>query len=158
MNSSPAFSASARTIVQRCGGVLLNTVFSVLGTGGIEAIVGPLYRPHSGRSAILKAWVLDVAIAALLGVIAQLSLRTSTMRWAWVLPAIAFSTRASSYAVSAGNIFDHFSGQACAIELQGRPCSDFFLFTVPLVRALSYSVAAAFATYWRQSRRESKIA
>jgi hypothetical protein len=138
--------------------VLFSTLFAVLGTAGIEAVVGPLYRPHSGHSAILKAWTLDVVVASLLGVIVQLSLKNTTMNWAWVLPAAAFSVRASSYAVSAGNLFGHFSGQACAVELQGTPCTDFFLFTVPLIRGLSYSVGGVIVAYLRHSGGEARVA
>jgi hypothetical protein len=39
---------------------------AVFGTAVIEAVVSPLYRPHSGQNAILKAWILDVTVAALI--------------------------------------------------------------------------------------------
>jgi hypothetical protein len=138
----PAWPLSARKIFQRCGSVLLNTVFAVLGTAGIEAVVSPIYRPQSGQSAIVKAWILDVTVEAVLGVIVQHSRENPVIRWSWVIPAVAFAARALTYPDSASNIFGHFSGQSCAIELQGAPCTDFFLFTVPLIRGLSYSFAS----------------
>jgi hypothetical protein len=147
MNNVVVWNLPFRTIAQRCGAVFLSTLVAVFGPVAVEAVVSPLYRPNSGQSAILKIWILDVTVAAALGLIMQHSRRSPGARWAWVLPAVVFAGKASSYLLAQNNIFGHFSGLDCSIELHGPSCNDFLLFTIPLIRSVSYSVAAGLVTH-----------
>jgi hypothetical protein len=108
---------------------------------------------HSVMSAVLKEWSLGVLCAAFMGLMVYRIRRSATSKWVWVLSALWFGFRAIPYAARSGmpsvlgensGFWFHFSGAACGVEVSS--CRDFCGFTVPLIRALSYSGSALLAS------------
>jgi hypothetical protein len=123
----------------------------------VPAIVeGGLWRllpVHSAAAAITKELCLDLACASFFGFFMYLTWRSWTSKWAWTLSvlwfgfgAISYVTRTSTQSVLSNpeSFWVDFSGAGCG----GPPmrCRDFFSFTVPMVRTISYSGTAWFAS------------
>ncbi len=131
-----------KKVASFCAAVFLSTLFAVFGTAAVDAIFSRLYRPHSGTTAIVKAWSLDSTVAAVLGLILRYSRKDRMGTWAWLIPTTILICKALSYTSSFDAFFAHFSGRDCGIELQGISCTDFFIFTIPFIRGVAYSLAS----------------
>lgn len=90
--------------------------------------------------------------AAFMGFMMFRSWRSATEKWVWILPALWFAFRALPYAALHSHsvlsqdqgFWFHFSGAACGADISN--CRDFYAFSVPLIRTLSYSAAAMLAS------------
>jgi hypothetical protein len=127
---------------------LLHTLLAVLGPTLLGDPVNRFARPHSALDVVLRAWIGGILCAALTAIFMYRPLRSHTALWVWILPGIwllfgilVFST-SSHDSVLADKLLTHFSGGTCASSLDHRPCWDFFAFTVPFVRAFSYSAGS----------------
>src|SRR5947207_15797986 len=124
------------------GNVILDTLFAVFGTAVFSSGI-PRSVPHSGADVIWRTLIVSTVIAALLGILATRYRSAGTEVWAWLIPAGVFACRALLYTFNRRPwLLTNFSGYDCAIGLQKSDCTEFFIFTVPLVRAASYSTAA----------------
>lgn len=124
------------------GNVVLDTLIAVFGSAALESGI-PRPVPHSGTEVIWRAWIMSIALASLLGVLATRYRASKTGVWAWLIPAGVIAFRGLLYAFSSNTGFPaHFSGYDCAIRLEKSDCYDFLIVTVPFVRAVSYSTAA----------------
>ena len=119
----------------------------------LEGSVWRLIPVHSVAAVVVKEWCLSLPCAAFMGFMMYRFWRTGTSKWVWIFPALWFGLKAIPYATEPNThsvlsensgFWFHFSGAACAAEISN--CRDFYAFTVPLIRALSYSGAALLAS------------
>ncbi len=133
------------------GWFLLNTAAAVLAPAILESPFYHLIPAHSGRSVILKAWCLSVLFAAVIGFFAFRKWRNSTASLAWVLPILWFSfgvlATSSTPHASLESLWFRFSGIECAKNFMTLDCRAFFVFTISLIRGVSYSLGAWLAAY-----------
>jgi len=137
--------------------VLLNTLIAVFGPAALESLVHPLrlfnpysFWPYSGVAILLAEWFTEIVSTALYGLVVAKVTLSKTAVWSWVIPTGLFLCRASvcraqhRLGLLTGNtgFASHFSGHDCAIGLQRSECGDFWIFTFPLIRGLSYSATA----------------
>jgi hypothetical protein len=112
------------------GYVVLNTIAAVFGPGLLESSLPDVFHPRSGPGIVWKLWITSLILSALLGMLATRSRVSETARWAWLIPAVVFSTRALVYASTRSTGFaSTFSGYDCAVGLQKHYCYDFLEFT-----------------------------
>jgi hypothetical protein len=144
---------SVARALRTLGLFILNLLGAIIVPAILEGSVWKLLPVHSVSAVVIKEWCLDLPVAAFMGFMMYRIWRSWTSKWVWVVPALWFgfralpyAARASSHSVLANNpgFWFHFSGAACAV--QASECRDFFAFTVPFVRSLSYSVAALVAS------------
>jgi len=147
--SRPAGSMPPRALVF-AGGLVLNTCIALLCTPLLEAGVGKMFQPHSLSGLLWKWWSLDFLCAAGLGFSISRFWRSGSAVWTWVLPVLWFTVRFVPIALSGENqsvLLDHsvwsqFSGSGCTTGMQSLGCQNFFLFTLPLIRGIAYSLGA----------------
>jgi hypothetical protein len=141
----------AKSRLLRSTGIL---VLDILGAVLVPAILeGSVWRIVPMRSltgVLVKEWCLDLAVAAFMGSMMYRVYRSSTSKWVWTLPALWFAFRAIPYVARSqtGSVLSqnegfwtHFSGAACASR--AMDCLDFYAFSVPLIRSVSYAAAAS---------------
>ena len=133
------------------GMFLLGTITAVFVTAILE---GPLYRivpTHTISTILLKEWCLDIGCAALFGFLAFRVWKSSSVTWVWVLPALWFflgvlvhGFRRHESVLSGqsglGYFLNQFCGLDCSNGLRSEGCLDFFLFSVPFVRSIFFSI------------------
>ncbi len=139
------FRALGLLILDLLGDIVVPTI--------LEGSVWRMFPVHSVAVVVIKEWCLSFLSATFMGFMMYRYWRSGTSKWVWTLPALWFALRALPYAahsqmhsvLSEGSGFwFHFSGAACGAEVSN--CQDFYSFTVPLIRALSYSGAALIAS------------
>jgi hypothetical protein len=154
MNSDALVSMESVARTFRAVGLLiLDLLGAVVVPAMLEGTVWRLIPVHSVAAIVVKEWCLSLPCAAFMGFMMYRFWRSGTSKWVWVLPALLFAlwaipyaTRSHTHSVFLENsgFWFHFSGAACAADVSN--CRDFYAFTVPLVRALSYSGAALLAS------------
>ena len=154
MTEGPLISMEAISRTARIAGLsILDLLGAVLVPAIIEGSVWRLVPVHSVGAVVLKEWCLSVPIAAFMGFMMYRSWHSRSSKWVWIpvgfwfgLRALPFIFRPHVHGVLAENsgFWFHFSGAACSIDISN--CHDFLVFSVPLIRALSYSIAALLAS------------
>ena len=135
------------------GGLLiLNALVAVLGTASLEAEIGSVIHPRSIVGLLWKWWSLDLFCAALIGFLVWRKWKTQAAKWTWTLPAVWFVGRfvfalmsryQSSILIGGHGIWYRFSGADCQSGYRaGSGCVDYWAFTAPCVRGLTYSIGA----------------
>ena len=140
------------------GALLLNTCIALLCTPLLKAGIGNTFHPHSFSGLLWKWWTLDLLCAAGLGFAISRLWRSRSALWTWVLPVLWFALGFA--ALPGGNqsvlvgksVWSQFSGSECVSGLQSLGCRKFFLFTLPLVRGVSYSLGVYISSILSQSR------
>jgi hypothetical protein len=128
------------------GYVVLNTLTAVFGTAVLESSLPHVFHPRSGSEVIWRVWITSSILSALLGILATRFRIAKAAGWAWLIPAFVLAGRALIYLSRGGVRFAFlFSGYDCAVGLGKSDCNEFFVFTLPLIRGLSYSAAARVA-------------
>jgi hypothetical protein len=139
-------------LLRSTGLFILDSLTAILGPAILEGSVWKLLPAHSVSAIVLKEWCLSVMCAALMGFLMYRTWHSRTSKWVWILPALWFAFRALPYlgrTHSHSVLFQepgfwiHFSGAGCTTAVSS--CRVFYAFTVPLIRALSYSGAALLA-------------
>ena len=131
-------------VLRGCGGFLANALAAIVGVALLKTAGSVLVKlfTHSPVSMILTEWACSIIFSALLRVSAQRRWRTSTARWIWLPALLWFLFGLTGRAgLPLGNPWLTFSGLACVHE-RGIWCTEFYVFTVILVRASAYSLAA----------------
>jgi hypothetical protein len=137
----------------RAAGVfVLDLIGAVIVPAMLEETVWRIIPVHSPQAVITKEWCLDLTVAAFMGFMMYRTWRSATSKWAWALPALWFAFRAVPYSARVHasvlsenqSFFHQFFGGSCAS--QEMDCRNFFSFSVPLIRSISYSLAALFAS------------
>jgi hypothetical protein len=147
--SRPAGMTAPRPLVF-AGGLVLNICIALFCTPVLEAGIGKMFHPHSLAGLLWKWWTLDLLCAAGLGFSISRLWRSGNAVWTWVLPVVWFAFRFVPMALSGGNqsvlvghnVWSQFSGNGCASGMQSLACRNFFLFTLPLIRGIAYSLGA----------------
>jgi uncharacterized membrane protein len=122
---------------------LLNLIVAVIGTAVLETALRRAIPSYSIAAVMWKEVVLSIICTALIGFGVWRPWRNSSAKWTWVLPIIWF---AFGYLVIVGRsdvfgrLFDLGSGSESGLNVPDT--RSFFAFTVPLIRAVSYSAGA----------------
>ena len=146
-------STSPRALVF-VGAMLLNTAIALLFTPVSEAGIAKMFHPPSLARLLLQWWILDFMCATGLGFSISRLWRNKSATWTWVLPVLWFAFGFLVAALSGRNqsilvnhsIWSQFSGSDCINGLRSIGCRNFVLFTLPLVRGVSYSLGAYIAS------------
>jgi len=103
---------------------------------------------------VVTEWIGSIVFAALLGDSVERRWQSRTARWIWI-PALLWFWfgLAGLSGRSLGNLWLTFSGIACLHE-RGITCIEFTVFTILLVRASAYSLAAFLAS---RSQRPAEV-
>lgn len=126
----------------KLGGLLLvNLAVAVIGTTTLENALWRVIPSHSVTAIVWKEFIFSIVCAAFLGFVVWRNWKYSAAKWTWVLPALWF---AFGYLTIAGHgdVWGRLSGLGSGSVLSAPDARSFFLFTVPLVRTVSYSVGA----------------
>jgi hypothetical protein len=136
-------------LLRKVGPYFGHLLTAVFGTAILSTGFGKLFHPASIIGVIWKEWVLDIVLGGLLGSLAYRISRSKVALWVWVLPSAWFLVRVlslipvrqslSALSVNTG-LWYEISGQDCVHRLSDMGCSNFFAFTVPLIRSIGYSL------------------
>ena len=135
--------------VRFCGYLLLHSLIAILGTPALVGIAGHAFHPRTPELFLAKIWILDTVCAAFLGFLIGSRWKRSAALWVWVLPGLWFtavfllalaSSRAHSI-FSSETVTGRFFGSDC-VQGSRVGCQYFWVFTIPLVRGVCYSLAA----------------
>jgi len=124
------------------GGLLLvNLAVAVIGTAILDTALWRVISSHSVAAIVWKEFIFSIVCAAFIGFGMWRTWRNSAAKWTWILPAVWF---AFGYLTIAGHgdVWGRLCGFGSGSVLSAPDVRSFFLFTVPLVRAVSYSVGA----------------
>ncbi len=152
-----------RSGVTQVGFLFLNAAFAQWGGMGLELLLRRLSRwffpVHSKVFLVLTDCLFAALAAAMIAISLHLVWRLVQARWAWVLFLLWFGSGAAFYLLVAAphgpgsDFWKHFSGFNCALRGGRAACYDFFIFTVPLLRGVSYSLTAwLLATFFAELR------
>jgi hypothetical protein len=120
---------------------LLNLVVALFGTAVVEASLSHLFHPYSITDVLLRTYGLSAVIAFVLGFFVYRQWKSFMAKWVglgglcWFLFGIFLS-------VGRGGLWDQMSGTACEYGLQAIGCRNWFVFTLPTLRTVLYSVGA----------------
>ncbi|MGC2473829.1 MAG: hypothetical protein WA485_05810 [Candidatus Sulfotelmatobacter sp.] len=124
-----------------CGGLLLNFLVAVIGTAVLDTEVRRVIPTHTVTAIVWKEIILSVVCAAFIGFFMWRTWRSSAAKWIWVLAALWFVFGYLTIANST-NVFGRLSGFSSGSVLSAPDVRTFFAFTVPLIRAIFYSIGA----------------
>jgi len=124
-----------------CGLLLINLVIAVVGPAILDTAVRRMIPTYTVTAIVWKEIFLSVVCAAFIGFFMWRTWRSSAAKWTWILAALWF---VFGYLSIAGNenVWGRLSGFSSGSVLTAPDVRTFFAFTVPLIRAISYSVGA----------------
>jgi hypothetical protein len=131
-----------------CCALLLNFLFAVVGTAMLDTELRRAIPPYTITAIVWKEITLSVLCATFLGFsvgsLEWRGWRNTAAKWVWVLAVLWF---VFGYLKITGNTnhFGPFNPLSSGSVLSGpdaRTMTTFFAFTIPLIRAICYSVAA----------------
>jgi len=123
------------------GLILLNLIVAVIGTAVLDTAVRRMLPPHSIVAVIWKEAVLSIICAGLIGFAVWRTWRNSAAKWTWIIPVVWFAFGYLTI-VGRGDVFGRLSDFGSGSSLSTPDVRSFFAFTVPLIRAASYSAGA----------------
>jgi|SRR5581483_2809112 len=127
------------------GGLLvINVVIAVIGTAVADTTFHRLIPSHSIAAVVWKECVLSILFALFIGFVVWRRWPNSAAKWTWVIPAVWFSVGLIAV-TGRGNVFGQLFGFGAGSVLaapDARSVRSFFLFTVPLIRSVFYSIGA----------------
>lgn len=164
-NISPTRRPFPRSL--RFSGILILNVFvAVLGTAALEREIGSVIHPTSIDGLLGKWWSLDFSCAALIGFLVWRRWNSEASKWTWAVPAVWFgfklvlllmSREQQSVLVAGHGIWYQFSGADCQNGFHaGSGCVNYWVFTAPLFRGLSYSIGAYLSSETNRNARYEK--
>jgi hypothetical protein len=127
------------------GFLLINLVVAVIGTAILDTALWRVISSHSVAAIVSKELIFSTVCAAFIGFGMWRTWRNSAAKWTWTLPTAWF---AFGYLIITGHgdVWGRLLGFGSGSVLTAPEVRSFFLFTVPLVRAVSYSVGAYFSS------------
>ncbi len=140
--------------------VLVNVAIALFGTAFFENEIGKLFRSQSLSGILWKEWLLSIVLAGGLGWSVHRLWKTSAVKWAWVLPSLWFllriitllpTTMRQSVITQGNGLWHQISGQGCEFGMRAPECRNWVLFTIPFIRAVTYSIGAGLSE-WLDSR------
>src|SRR6202043_485222 len=124
------------------GGLLLvNLAVAVIGTAVLDTALWRLISSHSVAATVWKEFIFSIVCAAFIGFGMWRTWRNSAAKGTWILPAVWFAFGYLTIA-GRGDVWGRLSGFGSGSVLGPADVRSFFLFTVPLVRAISYPLGA----------------
>jgi hypothetical protein len=134
---------------------LVDTLAAVIGTAILDTTFYKMIPVHSIAGVIRKEWILSILCASFIGFFMYRTWKSDTSKWTWTLPTMwlifgCFVALGSTHEHSVlsgsssalGSFWAQLSGTECDGGLHASGCSNFFVFTIPFIRALSYSAGA----------------
>src|SRR5450755_4222921 len=140
-----------RYMALHCGHLLV----AVIGTALVTSF-GKLFHPRSVTGVIATEWAMSIVCAAVIGLLMYRTWRWRPAIWVWIIPAVWFaietfmiwpSAHRQSVLGPGGGLWYEISGSACVNGIRDRGCRAFFVFTIPFIRAVAYSIGT-FAGFW----------
>jgi hypothetical protein len=128
-----------------CGLLLVNLSVSVIGTAILDTALWRVVPSHLVAEIVWKEFTFSIVCAAFIGFGMWRTWRNSAAKWTWILPAVWFAFGYLTIA-GRGDVWGRLSGFGSGSVLSAPDVRSFFLFTVPLIRAVSYSVGAYFSS------------
>lgn len=134
-----------------CGALLSNLLVAIIGT----AILGTGFRrvipPYTVSAIVRKEIFVSIVCAAFLGFFMWRIWRSAAAKWVWILTALWF---VFGYLATAGstNVWGRFPGLSSGNVLGVPDARTFFAFTIPLIRAISYSIGACISALVYRAR------
>src|ERR1700749_4499146 len=126
------------------GLLLLNVIVAVIGTAVLEATLGRTIPAHTVVAVFWKEMVVSVTCAALIGFGMWRTWRSEAPKWTWVLPLLWFGF--GLIAVRGRGIWGPLSVDS-VIETNAGQMRTFALITVPVIRAVAYSIGAYISSF-----------
>jgi hypothetical protein len=136
------------------GSLLINLAAAVIGTVILDAEVRKLIPTYTVAGVIWKEIILSIVCAAFIGFFMWRTWRSSAAKWIWVLAAPWFVFGYLTIARSA-NVWGRLSGLSSESVLSAPDVRTFFAFTIPLIRAIAYSLGAYISSLVYHTRVES---
>ena len=141
VQSSPQKDSRAVKLLRFVGSLLINLTVAVIGTAILDTEVRRVIPTHTVAAIVWKEIILSVVCAAFIGFFMWRTWRSSAAKWIWVLAALWFVFGYLAIARSA-NVWGRLSGLSSGSVLSAPDVRGFFIFTVPFIRAISYSLGA----------------
>jgi len=126
------------------GLLLLNVVVAVIGTAILEAAISKAIPVRTMVAVYWKEVSISLICATLIGFGVWRTWRSEAAKWTWVLPLLWFGF--ALLAVAGHGIWGPLSVDS-VIETNTGQMRTFALFTVPLIRAVAYSIGAYIASF-----------
>jgi len=120
---------------------LLNLVVALFGTAVVETPLSRLFHPHTITDVLVRTYVLSALIAFVLGFFVYRQWKSSMAKWVG-LGGLCWFLFGTFLSVGRGSLWHRMSGTACEYGLQSIGCRYFFVFTLPTLRTVMYSVGA----------------
>jgi hypothetical protein len=137
---------SSSTRFRFCTSLVLNSLVAIFGVAALSAPFGGIFHFHSISAILWRAWSLSVLFGLLAGFFVYRIFRPAAAKWIWVLPALWFGLRVLLFlgaGLSLKATWEAVSGNACGQPTAVLGCQlTFFVFTIPLLRCMSYAVGA----------------
>lgn len=125
-----------------CGLLLVNLAIAVVGTAILDTAVRRMIPTSTVAAIVWKEIILSIVCAAVIGFFIWRTWRSSAAKWTGIPAALWFAVGYLSIAGSE-NVWGRLSGFSSGSVLTAPDVRTFFAFTVPLIRAISYSVGAS---------------
>lgn len=127
-------------------GHLLTALFV---TAMLTVEIGRLHRPHTALGVVQKESILSIVCAGAIGLLMYRTWKWRGALWVWVLPTLWFGVNILLTMKRFGGPWYYLSGLACS-EGFARPssCSEWFLATIPFIRAVAYSLGTVAGMYF----------
>jgi hypothetical protein len=122
------------------GFVVIHVIIAIIGTAVLDTTLRRTIPPHSMTATLWKECILSIICAAGIGFSVWRIWRNSAAKWTWILPTGWFAVGLLAFA-GRGDVF----GRLFGFNSQNFGASEirsFFAFTVPLIRAVFYSLGA----------------
>ena len=123
------------------GLLIVHTVVAVIGTAVLEYAIWRVFPAHSVVGVLWREWIFSIVFATSIGIGMWRRWKSSTANWTWVIPALWFTVGVLSVA-GRGDATGRIFGVHTESVLTRPDTRSFFTFTVPLIRAIFYSVGA----------------
>jgi hypothetical protein len=133
------------------GLLLINLAAAVIGTAILDTEVRGMIPSHTIAAIVWKEIILSIVCAAFIGFFMWRRWRSTAAKWIWVLAVPWF---VFGYLVTArsANVLGRLSGFSSGSVLSAPDVRTFFIFTIPFIRAISYSLGAYISSLAYQAR------
>jgi hypothetical protein len=148
----PSGTVSVPRILRVVGLFILDTVAVLVGPAIAESPLHPMFPVHSAAGVLRRESMLSILCAGLIGFLAYWRWRSATSKMVWALFLLGFGFGILVSAAEPGGPRAQLSGAECSITLNRSDCQTFWLFTVPMIRGLSYSCGAFLASWFYRPR------
>ncbi len=123
------------------GFLLLNLIVAVFGTAIVETFIGHFYHPQTISAVLIKTDSLSAICAFALGFFVSRRWNLHMARWI-ALPGLVWFALGACIDIGHGSVWSRMSGIACGEGLHATHCMEWFVFSLPALRTVSYSAGA----------------